>query len=207
MFDPTERTVAQMRREMDIICDTAEIPLPLFMFTAIPFPGTPLFHEKVEKKQILPNTKMRDLESSTLCVKPLEPIEDVVRFIQTGKNFRGYRNRVLAHQVAFMRRYRHALSFDQKLVSNLGMAAILFPGKFSSPASLAMKMRPRTHVSTTDRLDDVYTPTLPVHQRYRHYFEPTVIVDEGGEINPMLQDDALDTRFRKIENVVQVAQS
>ena len=182
-----------MHREMDIICDTPEIPLPLFMFTAIPFPGTPLFVERLQKNQILPNTKMRDLESSTLCLKPSDPIEDVVHFIKTGKNFRGYRKRALTHQRQFLRRYRHSLSFDQKMVSSLSVAAILFPGKFSSPGSIIKKARPRTHISTTDRLDDVYTPRLQVHRKYRSYFQPTVIVDAGGELNPQLADDAIGT--------------
>jgi len=191
VFDPTERTVAQMYREMDIICDTPEIPLPLFMFTAIPFPGTPLFRDRMRKNQILPYTKMRDLESSTLCLQPTEPVEDVVRFIKTGKNFRGYRKRAIAHQVEFLQRYAQALSFDQKVVSTLSVAAILFPGKFSSPGSMLKRMRPRTHISTTERLDDVYTPRLSVHRKYRSYFDPTVIVDAGGELNPRLHDDAM----------------
>jgi hypothetical protein len=196
VFDPTERTVAEMSRELDIICDTPEIPLPLFIFTAIPFPGTPLFHDRVAKGQILPNTKLRDLESSTLSVKPIDPIEDVVHFIQNEKNFRGRRKRALAHQFDFLRRYRRSLSYDQQLLSLLSMSAMLFPGKFSSPGSVFMKKRPRTHVSTTDRLDDVYTPRLAVDSRYARHFDPTVLVDANGELNPLIQDDALDTRFR-----------
>jgi radical SAM superfamily enzyme YgiQ (UPF0313 family) len=207
VFDPTERTVAQMHRELDIICDTPEVSLPLFIFTAIPFPGTPLFHERIENNQILPNTGMRDLESSTLCLKPIEPIEDVVNFIKTGKNFRGYRKRVYAHQLAFLKRYKHSLSRHQKILSTLGMFAILYPGKFSSPGSMFVRKRPKTHISTTERLDDVYTPCLPVKTRYLDHFLPTVLVDAGGELNPKLQDDALDTRFRNRETVVKMAVS
>lgn len=205
VFDPTERTVAQMHRELDIICNTPEVSLPLFIFTTIPFPGTPLFHERIEREEILPNTGIRDLESSTLCVKPLEPIEDVVRFIRTGKNFRGYRKRAYAHQMQFLKRYKDSLAPHQKLLSTLGMLAILYPGKFSSPGSIFVRKGPRTHISTTERLDSVYTPTLPVRTRYLDHFLPTVLVDAGGELNPKLQDDALDTRFRNRETVVRMA--
>ena len=205
VFDPTERTVAQMYREMDIVCDTPEVPIPLFTFTAIPFPGTPMFHQRIENDEILPNTGMRDLESSTLCLKPIDPIEDVVNFIRTGKNFRNYRRRVLSHQVQFMKRYRHSLTRSQKLLSNLGILAILFPGKFSSPGSVFTKKGPRTHVSTTERLDAVYTPLRNIDRRWRDYFKPTVIVDEGGQLNPLLQDDALDTRFQNKETVARMA--
>ena len=205
VFDPTERTVAEMYREMDIICDTPEVPVPLFTFTAIPFPGTPMFHQRVENKQILPNTKMRDLESSTLCLKPMEPVENVVNFIRTGKNFRNYRRRVFAHQARFMRRYRHSLTREQKLLSNLSILAILYPGKFSSPGSLFVRKGPRTHISTTERLDAIYRPRMHVDRRYRDYFDATVIVDAGGELNPMLQDDALDRRFQHRETIARVA--
>ncbi|MCX2982809.1 hypothetical protein EYC98_18255 [Halieaceae bacterium IMCC14734] len=192
VFDPTERTTAQMYQEMDIICDTPEVPIPLFTFTATPYPGTPMFKQRLENKQILPNTNMRDLESSTLCVEPMQPIDEVVDFIKTGKNFRNYRSKVYRHQIEFMRRYRHSLDWKQKIYANLNVAAILFPRAFSSPLSFSKKARPRTHISTTERLDDIYTPCLPVAAEYRHYFEPTVLVDAGREINPLLQADVLD---------------
>jgi len=197
VFDPTERTTAQMYREMDIICDTPEVPLPLFTFTATPYPGTPVFKSLAEQNLILPNTKMRDLESSTLCVKPIEPIEAVVEFIRTGKNFRNYRKRAISHQLKFLKRYRKSLNYHQKIYSNLCVLAILFPRAFSSPFSFGTKIRPRTHISTTERLDDVYTPCLPINPRYEHYFLPTVLIDEGGVINPLIQDDALGVKSQK----------
>ena len=204
VFDPTRRTVADMSRELDIICETPEIPVPLFIFTSIPFPGTPLFYELIEQGRILPNTKMRDLESSTLSVAPLDPVEDVVGFIRGGKNFRGYRNRVIQHQREHLSRYRDSLSWQQKVISTLSVGAILFPGQFSSPKSIFVKRRPRTHISTTDRLDDVYTPRLRVDSRWAHHFEPTVLVEPTGELNPKVAEDALDTRFRNPERVVKV---
>lgn len=201
VFDPTKRTVEEMSRELDVICDTPEIPLPLFIFTSIPFPGTPLLHELVREGRILPGTRIRDLESSTLSVLPLDGIDEVVGFIRRGKNFRGYRKRVFAHQRAFLDRYRHSLSKDQRFVSNLGVGAILFPGNFSSPKSLLVRKPERTHVSTTEGLDGVYTPRRPVERRYRSYFEPTALVDAHGELNAKLADDALDVRFKNPERI------
>lgn len=194
VFDPTERTTEQMYNEMDVICDNPEIPLPLFTFTATPYPGTPMFREKVENRQILPNTKMRDLESSTLCVKPIQPVDEVVQFIKTGKNFRNYRSRVYKHQLQFLKRYKNSLSWKQKIYSNMCVTATLFPRAFSSPFSYTKTLRPRTHISTTDRLDDVYTPCLPISSKYESYFKPTILVDHGCEINPLLQDDAMGTK-------------
>lgn len=197
VFDPSQRTTEQMYQEMDIICDSPEVPLPLFTFTATPYPGTPMFKENVEQRQILPNTKMRDLESSTLCLKPIQPVEEVVQFIKTGKNFRNYRSRVMKHQLQFLKRYKNSLNWKQKIYSNMCVAAMLYPRAFSSPFSYSKKLRPRTHISTTDRLDDVYTPCLPVAAKYEGYFNPTVLIDAGCEINPLLQDDALGFNGKK----------
>jgi len=197
VFDPVERTVAQMHRELDIICENPEIPGPNFIFMATPFPGTPDFHQRLADGRILPNTRIRDLEGSTLCVKPIDPIEDVVDFIRNGKNFRGYRRRFLAHQMKFLKRYRHSLSLEQKIVSSVATAAIMAPGVIASPGALFRKKGQRTHVSTTERLDCVYTPQMYVHSKYRDYFEPTRITDHAGELNPQLEADALDTGFKR----------
>jgi len=197
VFDPSEQSVADMHRELDIICADPEIPPPNFIFMSIPFPGTPFFHDRLSKNQILPGTRMRDLEASTLTVKPMDPVEDVVDFIKNARNFRGYRWRFMKHHVRHLWRYKSSLTGTQLLLSVLTALAILAPGKYSSPGSIFVKKRKRTNVSGTDHLDRVYTPCLPVAEPYRHYFEPTVIIDETGEVNPLLRDDVLDTRFKR----------
>ena len=197
VFDPTEQTVAQMHRELEIICADPVIPPPNFIFMSIPFPGTPFFHDRLAKNQILPGTRMRDLEASTLTLKSIDPIEDVVHFIKNARNFRGYRWRFMKHHVRHLWRYKGSLNGTQIILSVLTAFAILAPGKFSSPGSIFVRKRKRTNVGGTDHLDRVYTPRLPVAEAYRHYFEPTVILDDTGEVNPLLRDDVLDTRFKR----------
>ncbi|MEJ2534065.1 MAG: hypothetical protein P8008_00945 [Gammaproteobacteria bacterium] len=196
VYDPTIQTLEQMYEQLDLICDHPDIPAPNFIFMSIPFPGTPFFHDRFEKGLILPNTHMRDLEGSTLSVQPIDPVEDVVHFIRNGKNFRGYRMRMLKHQAQHLWHYRKHLGRPHKMVSSLTALAIMAPGSFSSPGALFKKKRPRTHVSTTEILDPVYTPRLPVDERYRSWFEPTWITDHEGALNPELEADALATRFK-----------
>lgn len=191
VFDPTVQTLKQMYGQLDLICDHAEIPAPNFIFMSIPFPGTPFFQDRYEKGQILPNTKMRDLEGSTLCVKPIDPVEEVVHFIRNGRNFRGYRKRFLAHQAKFLWHYRRSLSPFAMTVSTLTAMAILAPGYFSSPGAVFVGKGKRTNVSSSERLDTVYTPRLPVEGRYESWFEPTFITDANGVINPLIEQDAL----------------
>jgi len=197
VYDPTVQTLPEMYGQLELICDHPEIPAPNFIFMAIPFPGTPFFQDRLAKGLILPNTFMRDLEGSTLSLRPVDPVEDVIQFVRKGRNFRGFRRRFLGHQARFLWHYRGSLGFDQMLLSTLTAAAILAPGSFSSPGAVFVRKRPRTHLSTTERLDPVYTPRLPVAERYRSWFEPTWITDRAGALNPALADDALATRYRR----------
>lgn len=207
VYDPSVQSVEEMHRQLDLICDHPEIPAPNFIFTAIPFPGTPFFHERYEQGKILPNTKMRDLEGSTLSLRPVDSVEESVHFIRNGRNFRGYRRRFLQHQAKFLWHYRHSLNAFAMTVSTLTAMAILAPAVFSSPGAVFVRKRPRTHVSTTERLDEVYTPRLPVASQYESWFEPTRITDAAGELNPLLADDALATHFRRSSRRAAVAGS
>lgn len=191
VYDPTRHSLAQMKRELEIICDNPEIPPPNFIFTAIPFPGTPFFRDCLEQGLLLPNTHMRHMEGSTLSLAPMDEREAVIDFIRGGRRFAGYRGRFLRHQARFLRRYRHSLNRDQMLLSSLATAAIMAPTAVLGPGAALRPKVKRTHVSTTEVLDGVYAPRLPVAERYRHYFNPTNLVDWGGEINPAVAEDVL----------------
>ncbi len=196
VYDPTQHSLAEMYRELDIICENPEIPAPNFIFTAIAFPGTPFFRDCVENKLFLPNTNVRDLEGSTLSLKGVDSQEETLEFVKRGRRFAGYRARFLRHQVKFLRRYRHSLNRDQKLLSSITAAAILAPTAVLGPGAIFRKKQTRTHLSTTEVQDGVYTPCLPVEEKYRHYFEPTNLIDQHGELNEALADDAMASRHR-----------
>ncbi len=205
VYDPTSQTLAAMHRELEIICDTPEIPAPNFIFTAIPFPGTPFFRKCVANGWIRPNTHMRDLEGSTLSLETDDPLEQVLDFVRNGKRFGGYRKRFIAHQWRFDRRYRKALKFDQRLLANLSAAAILAPSKVLSPGSVFTRKTARTHLSTTEVLDAVYTPRLPVARALRHYFEPTRITDDRGVLNEKIAEDLMGKRAPSGGGIAQYA--
>jgi hypothetical protein len=194
VFDPTERRIADVQREIATICADARVPLPNFIFLSIPIPGTPFFRECWKQGLLLPHTKMRDLEGSTLCLRSLDASEDVARFLGSAKNLRGFRASALSHHARHLWRYRRSLSAAQALVSSITAASILAPQFTSNPRTLLARRRPRTHISTTDRLDDVYTPRLPVAPRYRDHFLPTWITDAAGQLNPALAEDLLAER-------------
>jgi len=191
VFDPAERQLSDMHRELQYICDTPEVPPPNFIFSAIPFPGTPFFRERSRAGLLLPNLKARDLEGSTLSMQPIDAPERVAHFLRTGKNLKGYRRQAIRHHAQFLRRYRHALMPEQVLASAISLASILSPTTVSNPRLALRRKQPRTHVCTTDRLDCVYQPRLRVDPAHAHYFQPTMITDAAGRLNEALMDDLL----------------
>ena len=139
-------------------------------------------------------SKLRDLDGTTLALKPLDPVPEVVRLVQDVQRMRGYHWRVLGHMAGFMRRYRRRLSATQLAVA-LGESTILCVDTATAPRfGLGGARRPRrTHVSTTEPLDDVYRPRLRVASRYEPYFRPTMVTDDDGDLTDEFADSgALD---------------
>lgn len=199
VYDPTERPLSSIRREIDFICDTPDVPTPLFFFAAIPFPGTPFFHDKLEKRHILPLTKVRDLESSTLTLQPVEgDLETSGAFIKDIKYFIGYRKRIMRHQMQFLARHRRKLSFKQLAVTGLSTLRVFAPYAFTNVRNLGKKSKLRTHISTTEMLDSVYSPKIRLPQEFEASFRPTYLTDETGAPNPLIVDDLMAQRYKKV---------
>jgi len=198
VFDPSERSITSMKRELEYILSNPIIPTPLFFFTAIPFPGTPFFHKKYSEGRILPNTKARDLESSTLCLHPLEnSIEETALFIKKIKYFVNDRRKILKHEIKFILKNKKHLDIDQILVSFFSTIHLFSPHVFSNFNNLLVKKNQRTHISTTESLDCVYTPIKQLPSKYAQYFEPTYITNEIGELNELILEDLVATRYKR----------
>ena len=198
VYDPSERSVASMKHEIAYINSHSVIPTPLFFFTAIPFPGTPFFAEKYEEGLILPNTKARDLESSTLSLLPRDnSIEETAEFIRQTKYFRGYRRKMLDHELKFLLKNYRSLNLDQQVVSLFSTFRLFSPATFSNLGNLWQKKVPRTHISTTEVLDSVYTPIKRLPSKYESFFKPTYLTNEAGELNELIYDDLTAQRYKK----------
>ena len=98
----------------------------------------------------------------------------------------------------FLRRYADSLNGDQKIVSLIVAAAIMAPTAVLGPGAILRKKIPRTNVSTTELQDCVYTPCLPVDEKYRSYFEPTNLINSHGELNDAIAVDAMASRHRRL---------
>ena len=91
MLDPITRDISDLRSEIEFILGTPEITLPAFFTLTIPLIGTPYFNDCVKQRLFFPETKLRFLDGITLTMRPRDPIEQVLAFIRTVPNLRGYR--------------------------------------------------------------------------------------------------------------------
>ncbi len=194
MLDVSTRPIRDLRRELEFILSTPEITLPSYLSLPIPIPGTPFFYEALANGSILPRTKVRDLDGTTLSLQPLGPIEHVSQFIRDLQTMRGYRRRIFLHASGFARRYRQLLTTQQMLGALINATLLCAPSLSASPLRLGgfgRQPRHRTHISTTEGLDRLYQPLFRVASRYRYYFTPTMLTDNDGHLAESLADDLL----------------
>ncbi len=188
ILDVTSRTVDDLERELAFVMRTPEITLPCFLSLPIPFPGTPFFRECLEKRRLLPNTRIRDLNSSVLSLQPLESMARVQPFIAATQTMNGYRKQILSHTLSFYRQYRKVLTAPQMRLALIN-SGLLFAHEFLTAPGWIGRAHKRTYISSSEQLDKVYRPAFQINSRYRHYFSPTMLTDGNGEIAADLQGD------------------
>jgi hypothetical protein len=191
MLDVTRRPLADLRREIELILSTPEIPLPAFFTLAIPMLGTPYFQECVDQGLLLPDVPLRNLTGCTLSMRPVDPIPQVLEFVRDLDTLFGYRLRVARHAVEFVHRSRRALSPLQRFTTLANAAVTCFPAVASSPAALWRRRPRRTHFASTEPLDPQYTPMIHLDRRFEPFFLPTMVTDERGELARAIAPDVL----------------
>ena len=174
------------------------------MTLSIPILGTPYFYECLDRKVLLPDTKLRDMDGTTIMQRPLDPIEDVVKFVRDIQSMKGFRQRILKHAVGFTKIYRSKLTKMQMILAlgnGLLVSAQPVTTSLTSLGWIKNRPKPRTFISSTEPLDHMYTPAFRVDSRYAMYFEPTMVTDKRGE----LHEDILESGLLKTKAVARVA--
>ncbi len=189
ILDVTTRPLAELRRELDFIVSCPEITLPAYVCVPIPIPGTPFFYECLDDGLILPSTRVRDLDGTTLSLRPLDPVAEVARFLRDLQTMRGRRGAAVLHALRFARRYRGALDLERMTVALSNAALITAPLLATLPTRRGARSAARTHVSSTEPLDPTYTPALPVDARHAHLLRPTLLTCDDGSISPQIAAD------------------
>ena len=200
MLDVTSRRVSDLRRELEFITSTPQITLPSFITLSIPILGTPYFYECLNRRSLLPSTKLRDMDGTTVMQQPLDSIAEVVRFVEELQSLKGYHGRVAKHALGFTRLYGRKLTKMQMILAlGAGMLISAQPVTTSLKGLGWMKAKPkgRTFISTTEPLDHMYTPAFRVSSRFSKYFKPTMVTNQRGE----LHEDILNSGLLKAEKV------
>ena len=185
MLDVVARSVADLRRELEFVTGMSEITQPAYLTVPIPFPGTPFFDECVSRNLFLPRTKIRDLDGTTLTLRPRDSIHDVVPFLRDLRSLKGYRWRILKSAIGFTRNYRRVLTRQQMMVAQASPALLTLYPFLTAPKELLCFGRgavKRTYQSSTEPLDETYTPAMPVASKLVAYFRPTMLTDGDGHL-------------------------
>jgi hypothetical protein len=195
IFDLASRTISDLRREIDFMVGSPAITLPSYISLAIPILGTPFFHESLNQKRILPDVKIRDLDSTTITMKPLDPMPDAVRFVKDLQGLIGFRRKVLYHSGRFLFKYRKDLSFWNMVLALHNGLLLCTPTlatarpDFGSISIQGLRKQPRTFIGTTEPLDPSYSPAFRIDSKYHHYFLPTMLTDHEGNLTYALHRD------------------
>jgi hypothetical protein len=186
MLDVTTRSVSDLRRELNFITGTPEITIPSFVTLSIPLLGTPYFYECVKKGTILPDTKLRDMDGTTVLQRPVDDMDEVVKFVNDLQSLRGFKTRVIKHAIDFTRLYGSKLT-KMQLIMAVGAGLLVCAQPVATSLTgmgwARKRKQKRTFVSSTEPLDHMYTPAFRVDSRYESYFRPTMVTDEQGELH------------------------
>jgi radical SAM superfamily enzyme YgiQ (UPF0313 family) len=179
IVDPTRRSIKSLEAEFDFILNSDEITLPSYFTLPIPLLGTQLFFEYLNAGAILPRTRVRDLDGTTLSLRPLEDLASFAKFWSRLLRLEGCRRTIVTRTARFVRRYRHTLDWLACGVTVGNSATQLLP---------RYRNRKRTFISTSECLDPVYEPVCSVSSKFRRYFDPVYVTDEAGMLNPELEE-------------------
>ena len=194
MVDVTTRTVSDLRRELRFITGTPEITLPSFVTLSIPLLGTPYFFECLSRGSILPDTKLRDMDGTTIVQKPIDELSEVVKFVDDVQSFRGYKRRALKHAAGFTQIYHSKLNKMQMILAlgaGLMVCAQPLTGSLKGLGWIRHRPQPRTYVSSTEPLDHMYTPAFRVESRFESYFKATMVTDKEGALHKDIAESGL----------------
>lgn len=196
ILDVTTRSVADLRSELEFIIGKSEMTLPLYLSLPVPYPGTPFFGECLAKDLFLPRIALRDLDSTTLVLQPLDSFGQVCQFLDDIHSMRGFRRRIVRQSLGFAKQYRHVLTPEQMIIALSSSALLSFSSTVTAHSvwsALLRSLPRRTYIGTTEALDATYTPAFPVASRFADYFKPTMLTDENGRLTEELAEDLLES--------------
>jgi radical SAM superfamily enzyme YgiQ (UPF0313 family) len=179
LFDPRHHTVAQMRDQVAFFA-AAGLPLPTFYSLVLPLAGTASFWEDVEKGDLSPNLRLRDLDGETIAYRRLADDESDVRdfveafsrspwtLVSRGQALRSTLRRIL--------NARSLNPVQWYVIGASNFRTFLWSKGYPSPR--------RSYLAGEDVLDPQYSeyPEDISPEDWKKYFEPIQLIDERGRL-------------------------
>ena len=134
------------------------------------------------------------MDGATVLQRPLDPISEVVKFVDDVQSLRGYKGRAIKHATGFARLYHSKLTKMQMafaLGAGLMVCAQPLTGSLAGMGWIRHRPKARTYVSSSEPLDHMYTPAFRVDSRFESYFKPTMVTDKSGALHQDLIDSGL----------------
>ena len=197
VLDLTTRRIRELKAELDFIVGNPDITLPAFVTLAIPLLKTPFFYSCLEQERFLPNVKLRDLDGTTITLKPMDSMPEAAQFVRDFQTLRGYKRRIMRHMKGFYKKYRTVLSWERMGFAQYCAFHLCTPKLATLGTDLgrifgnSYSRHTRTYIGSTERLDAVYQPAFRIESKYEAYFKPTMLTDQHGNLNEALQPDLL----------------
>jgi len=137
---------------------------------------------------------LRDMDGTTILQKPLDDMDEVVKFVDDLQSLRGFKKRVIKHAIDFSRLYGSKLT-KMQLIMAVGAGLLVCAQPVATSLTgmgwARQRKRRRTFVSSTEPLDHMYTPAFRVDSRYESYFRPTMVTDRQGELHEDIVNSGL----------------
>ena len=201
-MDVYRRRIEDIYQELDFILTNPRITLPGFVTIPIPLLGTDYFYECLQKRLFFPQTKLRHLDGTTLCMTPVSEQAKVVALIRNMRQLKGFRRKAIKHAFGLYANYSGHMKKEllfYALASNILLALnTLFTAGSFYPQKTMMS---RSYISTSEIVESSYKPAFWVENRYAGYFKPTMLTDKNSEINEDLAEDIFAGRGKYGERI------
>jgi radical SAM superfamily enzyme YgiQ (UPF0313 family) len=186
LFDPRMTGVERMKAEMRFILRSDVLNYPYFVAFVAPLAGTKLFWNALERGELLPNLRLRDLDGR--CVAYRNTIDDAETLGAFAATIFGTPHIYFDRAKTLRRFFRHFWQHGRKnpILSYLFHENRARLGRLGRKHSKAVK---RNYIGGRDVLDPQYRdyPADITPADKRHYFDPILVTDADGRAAAWLE--------------------
>ncbi len=181
LFDPRIATAAQMRDQITNLVEATALPMPAFFSMLIPLAGTEDFWESVQRRELRPNLRLRELDGETIAY---------ANVADTDENLTGFMRTLSGNPQSLARRRLLLWStlcriWNARSINPFHWYVMYASNfRFFTFARDYDRTNERTYLGGRDVLDPQYQefPADISDSDRERYFAPTMITDERGKL-------------------------